>query len=80
VRLHDIDGLSATHPLLAVDRHRQLDVLGGHLLEPEGERLPFRTAWGVVVYRFVHRMWEVGHSIHDVSFDAAVEIWGISYR
>ena len=38
VRLYDVHRLAGTQPVLAADRERQLDRLGGHLLDAGFER------------------------------------------
>jgi hypothetical protein len=49
VRLHDVDGFTAAEPLVAADRHGQLDPLPGDLLQPRLERGPLCAARGEVV-------------------------------
>ena len=55
VRLHDVDAVAAAEPVLAADRHGQLDPLGRHLLELGREFLALRASRPEVVDRLVDR-------------------------
>jgi hypothetical protein len=64
VRLDDIDRVSATHALVAVDGHGELDAFRGELGEAALQAGPFGAARGVGTDRFVLRLRHGEQSVH----------------
>src|SRR5690606_14622979 len=81
VRLHDLDRLATTGPLLASDRHGQVVLHAGELRQPLAQPFPFRTAGSVVAYRFVARFWYGEDGVHHglLPLDGAGEIEPFPY-
>jgi hypothetical protein len=53
VRLDDLNGVSAAHPLLTVDGHREVELVVGQLAEAALEAVPLGRAGRVAALSFV---------------------------
>ena len=66
VRLDDVDGLAAAHPVFAADDVRQVDRLVGQRVQRGGKAGAFGAVRGVVVDRLVGGHGHVGDRVHAV--------------
>ena len=79
VRLHHVDAFTAAHPVRAADDVRQVDRVGGQLVERGDEPGAFGAARCVFVDRLVDRHRNVGDGVHAVRipFSARPNRWPI---
>src|SRR5699024_1891437 len=71
VRLDDVERLAATHPLLAVDRARQIDLLGGQRAQGGLHLRALGRAWCVAEHGFVDRGGDGGDSVEPTGYRCA---------